>query len=460
MADRWNTGMSRVQSSVDDMNRACQRLFLDWHAADWTNWTPSTQIPSGIAFAQFDVDMARLDGGIPQDERLRPERTCFTLPAMFPCRDRSLLLLKGDGTGLPAATQCLQTIMLRMLTAMPPGKVRFTIVDPISLGENFAAFMHLADYNDQLVSSRIWTESSHIEHRLAELTGHMENVIQVYLRNEFQTIDEYNKFAGDLAEPYRVLVVANFPAGFSDSAAARLQSIVSSGARCGVYTVMSIDTRQRLPRGFQLSDVERHAVSLAWGEGGFTWENPDFGPLPMHFLPPPEAEQFTAVVRSVGRAAKDADRVEVPFAAAAPERPQWWTTESREGIDVPLGRAGAMKFQYLRLGKGTSQHVLMAGKTGSGKSTLLHALITNVALRYSPDEVEMYLIDFKKGVEFKAYATAALPHARVIAIESEREFGLSVLERLDLELKQRGELFRKLGVQDIPGFREAQPGVR
>ena len=48
----------------------------------------------------------------------------------------------------------------------------------------------------------------------------------------------------------------------------------------------------------------------------------------------------------------------------------------------------------------------------------------------------MYLIDFKKGVEFKTYATHRLPHARVVAIESEREFGLSVLQRLDGDLKR------------------------
>ena len=112
--------------------------------------------------------------------------------------------------------------------------------------------------------------------------------------------------------------------------------------------------------------------------------------------------------------------------------------DSRAGVDVPLGRAGATKLQHLRLGNGTSQHVLISGKTGSGKSTLLHVLITNLALRYSPDEVELYLIDFKKGVEFKAYAPN-LPHARVIAIESEREFGLSVLQRLDVELRRRGD---------------------
>src|SRR5207249_4006133 len=118
------------------------------------------------------------------------------------------------------------------------------------------------------------------------------------------------------------------------------------------------------------------------------------------------------------------------------------------------GRAGATKRQHLKLGEGTSQHVLVAGKTGSGKSTLLHALITNVSLLYSPDEIELYLIDFKKGVEFRTYAAHQLPHARVVAIESDREFGLSVLQKLDLELKQRGERFRKVGAQDLAAYRE------
>src|SRR5207245_9777161 len=114
------------------------------------------------------------------------------------------------------------------------------------------------------------------------------------------------------------------------------------------------------------------------------------------------------------------------------------------------------KRQVLQLGQGTSQHALVAGKTGSGKSTLLHALITNLALHYGPDEVELYLIDFKKGVEFKTYATHALPHARVVAVESEREFGLSVLQRLDAELKRRGDLFRAAGVQDVASYRDSE----
>ncbi len=84
--------------------------------------------------------------------------------------------------------------------------------------------------------------------------------------------------------------------------------------------------------------------------------------------------------------------------------------------------------------------------------------ITNLALNYSPDEIDLYLIDFKKGVEFKVYASQELPHASVVAIESEREFGISVLERLDAELRLRADRFRDAGVQDLNGYRNV-PGT-
>ena len=123
--------------------------------------------------------------------------------------------------------------MLRLLTSLPPGRVRFTLFDPVGLGRSFAAFMHLADFDDELVGGRVWTESEAIEQRLGDLTEHMETVIQKYLRNEFATIDDYNAQAGELAEPYRFLVIADLPQAFNDKSLGRLASIASSGARCG-----------------------------------------------------------------------------------------------------------------------------------------------------------------------------------------------------------------------------------
>ena len=67
-----------------------------------------------------------------------------------------------------------------------------TVIDPVGLGENFAGIMHLADYEDTLISGRIWTQRGQIEEKLAEVNEHIEKVIQMYLRNEYDTITEYN----------------------------------------------------------------------------------------------------------------------------------------------------------------------------------------------------------------------------------------------------------------------------
>jgi DNA segregation ATPase FtsK/SpoIIIE, S-DNA-T family len=455
MTVRWVSGVERFRAAVEQLGRTCDERFPDWTTDDWSRWTQAADIPPAACFGYGTVELGRLKGGIPRDERLRPAQTEFRLPALLPLPLHSLLMFQAEGEGRARAIDGIQAAMLRLLTALPPGKVRFTIIDPVGLGQNFSAFMHLADYDEQLVASRIWTDADHIEQRLADLTQHMENVIQVYLRNEFQSIQEYNAFAGEMAEPYRVLVVANFPANFSDVAAQRLKSIVASGARCGVFVLLSVDAKLPVPHHFQLADLEAGSLALHWNKGQFFWHHPEYGPLALALQKPPPAERFTEIVRAIGHAVKDAGRVEVPFHCIVPPEDRWWTADSRGGIDVPLGRAGAMKLQHLDLGKGTSQHVLISGKTGSGKSTLLHVLITNLAARYSPDEIELYLVDFKKGVEFKAYARYGLPHARVIAIESEREFGLSVLQRLDAELRSRGDLFRRLGVQDLKGYRNS-----
>jgi energy-coupling factor transporter ATP-binding protein EcfA2 len=456
IADVWNSGVARLEREAGDIMRTCAAIDWGWDDPRWTNWEPGHGVPPVIRYGQFRLSTKLLpSAAIPADRLAHFPAPEFDLPAMLPFPERSSVLVKTSGSGRAEAVQMLQTVMMRFLTTLPAGKVRFTIIDPVGLGQNFAGFMHLADYDEKLVSSRIWTEPAFIEQRLAEMTSHMSNVIQKYLRNEYDTIEDYNREAGEVAEPYRVLVVANFPFNISDNAARHLMSIVTSGQRCGVYTLISVDMKLKPLHGFNLVDLEQNSVKLVWKDNRFITKDGEWEHCPLVLDPPPPQERFIQLLNKVGERAKEGSRVEVPFEFIAPRDDQWWSKQSATGIDVPLGRAGATKRQPLQLGRGTSQHVLIAGKTGSGKSTLMHALITNLALYYSPEEVELYLIDFKKGVEFKTYATHQLPHARVVAIESEREFGLSVLQRLDAELKVRGDLFRELNVQDVGAYREA-----
>jgi DNA segregation ATPase FtsK/SpoIIIE, S-DNA-T family len=459
MAERWLTGYQGIRDSWSNIQSQCDRLFPDWETTDEKSWSRPTETPTAIRFGQVTLDLANVKNGLPQDARLRPARPATALPALMTIKEHPLMVITAEEEGRRAAIDVLQAMMLRFLTAMPPGKVRFTILDPVGLGESFASFMHLADFDELLIASRIWTESKQIEDQLGRLTAHMETVLQKYLRNQFATIDDYNAEAGEVAEPFQVLVVANFPTNFTEAAARKLISIGTSGPRCGVYTLLSVDRKQRLPNDVHLDDLRATAVNLDWqpAEKKFRWRYPAFEHLPLALDRPPSPERFNDVVRAAGKAAKDSMRVEVPFEIVAPAKGDVWKADSSQELVVPIGRAGAMRLQSVRLGRGTSQHLLVCGKTGSGKSTFLHALVTNAALHYSPDQVEFYLIDFKKGVEFKTYASHHLPHARVIAIESEREFGLSVLDRLDGELRRRGELYRTAGVQDLAGYRAARP---
>ena len=214
----------------------------------------------------------------------------------------------------------------------------------------------------------------------------MENVIQKYLRNEFE-IDRGVQRAGrrgGRAVPRPG--VANFPANFTEEAARRLVSIATSGARCGVYTLISVDT------------TPAAAARLRAGRPGSSDRKPRRGETAASFgsteistssrwcsMRRRRRTSCTRIVREVGRRAqrRQPRRSAVRVHRARAERKRGPTTAA-SGVDVPLGRAGATKLQHLRLGKGTSQHVLIAGKTGSGKSTLLHALITNSAPLLQP----------------------------------------------------------------------------
>jgi hypothetical protein len=451
LRQRWQEAIDAFVDFSADVDRQCAPVVADLPPAEQTIWQPPATPPLAVKLGHYELALPAQPGV--GDQAIAR----IAIPALLSFPHDASLLLKTTGAGPEAAVHILQNATLRLLTAFPAGKLRMTIIDPLGLGQNFSAFMHLADYDERLVGNRIWTEAAHINQRLMDLTEHMENVIQKYLRNEFQSIQEYNERAGEVAEPFRILVVANYPHQFSDDAIRRLASIAASGPRCGVYTLMSVDMSAKLPQGAPWDELQRHAQVFYWTGDQFANEHEPLARLPLTFDLPPDSQRLTQIIKAVGQKAQDTRRVQVPFEVVTPTSRDVWTNHCDEQLTIPLGRSGATQTLSLKLGQGTSQHVLIAGKTGSGKSTLLHAMITSAALRYSPDEVQFYLIDFKKGVEFKAYADFQLPHARVIAIESEREFGLSVLRRLDHELRRRGDVFRESGVQSLAAYRARQP---
>ncbi len=450
----WENDVLPLHQSLARLEANSLARFPAWTTGACDTWTPPDEAPQSVRVGRVEVDTVTLAGGLPHDPRLAlPGAAKLDVPFSLGFPDQGSIMIESDGTGGGAATLALNSIALRLLASHPPGRASFVFIDPVGLGKDFAGLMHLADYEEMLINHRIWTQGTQIEERLAELNDHIEKVIQMYLRNEFANITEYNEQAGTIAEKYRFLVIAGFPSAFSETSCKRLLSIASSGARCGVHLLIQRDLRLPPPDAALDDELRRACMRMTLRDGVFHLSGALPGADVVVFDPPPTHEDSITLVHRIGKASIDSNRVQVPFAHIAPPTDEIWQSDTTDELRVPIGRTGAKKLQMLVIGKGTRQHALVAGKTGSGKSTLFHVIITNLALWCSPEQVEFYLVDFKKGVEFKCYAAKRLPHARVIAIESDREFALSVLQRIDVELKRRGELFRRAGSQDLAGYK-------
>lgn len=456
LAAEWRSATEPLYQAVAEMNSAAAAQPPPWTMELASTWKAPDHFEAATRFARLALTLDAESR--PKDARLAlPGPEEISVPVMLSYPDEGSLLMETEESGTADLVGTLNHLIFRLFATTPPGKIAITVIDPVGLGQNFAGLMHLGDYEDSLINRRIWTQRDQIEERLQELNEHIEKVIQMYLRNEYATITEYNEQAGSVAEKYHFLVVADFPAGFSETAVKRLQSIAVSGPRCGVFTLLHWDKRQTAPDGLVADELRKSGVVLTRTKQGLQLmgEGLKQGAAKLLLDAPPSDEVAVELVHKIGKASIDSNRVEVPFVNVAPAPEEMWKDQTTNEVRVAIGRTGATKLQYLSIGKGTKQHALFAGKTGSGKSTLFHVIITNLALHCDPDQVEFYLIDFKKGVEFKCYATKKLPHARVVAIESDREFGLSVLQRVDEELKRRGDLFRKLGVQDVAGYKRA-----
>ena len=109
-------------------------------------------------------------------------------------------------------------------------------------------------------------------------------------------------------------------------------------------------------------------------------------------------------------------------------------------------------------------HALIGGPSGTGKTNLIFAWIGALAARYSPAELEFYLLDFKEGVSFARFAQGRrdpswLPHMRLVGINvnTDREFGLALLRFLAEELRRRADAAKKHEVTKLAELRAVDP---
>ena len=166
----------KCSAYIEHLNEINKNLKLECFSADWHDplWqrfysSPIHMIPAGIRFAT--AFFKGLFGG-------------FQAPALVPMLNQGNVFFLAKGAHKKRAIQALQSSLFRVASTFPPGKLRLTLIDPVGLGANVSGFMNLPE---NIIGNKAWTEPQHIEQQLADLSAHMENVIQKYLRNDYRS---------------------------------------------------------------------------------------------------------------------------------------------------------------------------------------------------------------------------------------------------------------------------------
>ena len=390
----------------------------------------------------------------------RGDKISIPFCAAFGPEFNYLFRFNGEGRATVVNNAC--DLGMRLFMMLPPGKLNFTFIDPVTLGESFAMFTRLVDVDDrtsEVINGKIWSSPADIESKLKIMTDHISNVTQRCLQGKFNNIYEYNRVAEQNAEAYQVIMLMDYPAGLTDQSLKLLEQIVTSGPKCGVFTVIYRNESQYKKvneRSYPLiANIETNFRVFDYTDRNrkitYSGDKVKDKPLLWKGLALPSQAQMDRIIATLKKGIKNAEKVVIGIEKVNDAET---TITTKDGIRIPIGIHGANEVQYLTLGVGGSHHALIAGVAGSGKSSLLHTIILRTLTQYSPDELSIYLVDFKRGVEFKIYADFVLPSFKVVAIESEREFGYNILVALEREQKIRANLFKKNHVDKIEEYRE------
>lgn len=115
---------------------------------------------------------------------------------------------------------------------------------------------------------------------------------------------------------------------------------------------------------------------------------------------------------------------------------------------IPVGKAESKDADF-RMDLVSHVHSFIIGQSGSGKSVFLHNIIGGAMLKYAPEDLQLYLLDFKLGgVEFNRYKGAK--HVKALLVDnSDPQVTLEILRELRGSMTERGKLLRSAGVNNI-----------
>ncbi len=341
--------------------------------------------------------------------------------------------------------QFLREMLMRLLSSAPLVQLEVILIDALSLGGIFNLARRLLDKNNDFIyQKRILTESKEIEEALKHLYEYLKVNLQEKLAG-YKDFAHYNEEATDRL-PLKALFLSGVDA-LSQNALYYLEKIMRFGSKNGVLSFVNLESEKN---NKSAEDLKKHAeffrdttsferfkylnVEVINDQGIKSQHMKDFAD---------KIKAYYKQKKEVKRELKDLQKDE-----------KFWTESSQFKVSVPVGWDINHKEVCFEIGN-EQNHTLICDHSGSGKSNFLHVLIQNLAFYYAHNEVQLFLLDYKEGVEFNAYvADTPLEHARLVSVASSISYGITFLKWLCDEMQKRAELFKQFNVKDLSDYRK------
>ncbi len=363
----------------------------------------------------------------------------FLLPKVYPFPPKSLYIEhEKDG-------QFLREMLMRLLSSAPLVQLEVILVDALSLGGIFNLARRLLNKdNDFIYQRRILTESKEIEEALKHLYEYLKANLQEKLAG-YKDFAHYNEDKEDKL-PLKALFLSGVDALSSD-ALYYLEKIMRFGSKNGVLSFVNLESEKNNQSAEDLKNdaeffrdnksferLKYLSIEVINDQGIKSQHMQDFADKIKAYY-----EKKKAVKRELKELQKDE---------------KFWTESSQYEVSVPVGWDINHKEVCFEIGN-EQNHTLICGRSGSGKSNFLHVLIQNLAFYYAPNEIQLFLLDYKEGVEFNAYTNPnILEHARLVSVASSVGYGMSFLNWLCKEMQERANLFKQFKVKDLSDYRK------
>ncbi len=360
----------------------------------------------------------------------------FYLPRVYPFPPKSLYVeSERDG-------QFLREMLMRLLSSAPLVQLEVILVDALSLGGIFnLARRLLSKDNDFIYQQRILTESKEIEEALKHLYEYLKVNLQEKLAGH-KDFAHYNETAKDPL-PLKALFLSGIDA-LNKDALYYLEKIMRFGSQNGVLSFVNLESEKNK----SLEEWKRYAEPFK--DNSFRFKRLDIEVVSDSGIKSQHMQDFADKIKAYYKQKKEVKRELKDLQ----KDEKFWTKSSQHEVSVPVGWDINHKEVCFEIGN-AQNHTLICGRSGSGKSNFLHVLIQNLAFYYAPNEVQLFLLDYKEGVEFNAYTNPnPLEHARLVSVESSVGFGISFLSWLCKGMEKRASLFKQFGVKDLQDYRK------